>query len=210
MKKIYSAIFAFLFVLSVFQFAFAQIYETAPLHGNEKGFGIDLSMSGLGLGGFYRKAVSGFMHIGFSADFFIMKDDKEFSFYDPYVGYIKINNVNRLFLIPVNMELKKRFFANDIEDSFRPFGVAKIGVIFGMNFPDKEAARFYGANADNQYEISYNAVVGVGTDFGGKGKYFVSVRPQYRFVYFSNTIAGKKNHSSFEIKIEIGSRVIKE
>ncbi len=199
------------FLLTAFFTAYSQIYETLPKHGNEKGFGFDLSMSGFGIGGFYRHALSNFWYWGLSADFFIMRDEKEFTLYDPlYGGYIQLNNVNRLFFIPINFEIKKRFFANDIEDNFRPNGFIKAGVILGFNFPDKDAARFYGVNAKKEYQATFNFVTGVGVDFGGMDKYFVSVRPQFRFVYFPDPIANRKNHSAFEIKIEIGNRSIKK
>jgi len=208
MKKVILSLFLGFLFLS-FLPGYAQVYETLPKHGNERGFGFDLSMSGVGFGGFYRHALPNFWYWGISADFFVMRDEKEFTFYSYYYRrYVQLNNVNRLFFIPINFEIKKRFFANDIEDNFRPHGFVQAGVIFGMNFPNKDAARFYGLSAKSEYQYTFNFVAGFGVDIGGVEKYFFSVRPQYRFIYFPDPIANRKNHSSFEIKIEIGTRAI--
>jgi hypothetical protein len=69
-----------------------------------------------------------------------------------------------------------------------------------MNFPKVE-------ELDNESQFSYNFVLGMGIDMNNKGKYFITIRPQYRIIYFPHEIAQKKNHSNFEIKIEVGGRI---
>lgn len=182
--------------------SFGQVEEEAlPIHTDEMGINFSLAMSGLGFGGFYRKAFGSYTYIGANLNFFIMRDDKEYEYYDPYFGTsLKANNVNRLFFIPFNLELKKRLFANDIEDSFRPHFIIQGGIIYGMNYPRAEGLK-------NEHQFSYDFVLGVGADITNRDKYFVTIRPQYRFVYFAKEIAQKKNHSSFEIKLEFGGRL---
>ena len=50
-----------------------------------------------------------------------------------------------------------------------------------------------------------DAFVGV-IDFTTNENFYLTVRPQYRFIYFPKAIAGKTNHSNFEIRVELGKR----
>lgn len=181
--------------------------EAPPSHKNERGFSFSLSSSGLGIGGFYRLALPAYTHLGFDLEFFAVRDDKEFEFVDPFTGTaFKINDANRLFLIPAAVELKKRLFANSIEDNFRPHVMLQAGAIYGMNFPQDVLINGETIRPKNQFEFTFDVLVGFGVDFSTRANFFATVRPQYRFVYFANEIAGKTNHSVFEIKFEIGGQ----
>lgn len=182
-----------------------KILETAPVHKNERGFTVSLATSGIGLGGVYRFALPLYSHIGFSLEFFLMRDDNEFELYDPYFNrFVKVNDVNRLFLIPINLEFKKRLFVNTIENNFRPHILLQAGTVFGMNFPNEAFVDGNQIQPDNEYEFAPNFLVGFGVDFTTRETYFATLRVQHRFTYFSKSIAGKTNHSAFEIKFEIG------
>lgn len=182
-----------------------EIIETVPVHKNERGFTISLATSGIGLGGVYRFALPLYTHIGFTLEFFIVRDDNEFELYDPYFNqFIKVNDVNRMFSIPVSIELKKRLFVNSIENNFRPHLLLQAGGVFGMNFPNEAFVNGNVIKPDNEYEFAPDLVGGFGVDFTTKENYFATLRVQYRYAYFQNSIAGKKDHSSFEIKFEIG------
>ncbi|MEJ2536162.1 MAG: hypothetical protein P8048_03770 [Calditrichia bacterium] len=204
-------VFLVLFPLSIF----AQYDEMQPMHSNEYGAGFTIAMSGFGLGGFYRIALPNFYYIGAQLDFFMMRDEKEFTYYNPYTGYpIELNKFNRLFFIPFNLEFKKRFFQNSIDESFRPYLVALSGVTFGMNFPRDNNIEYSQLPPDeqariprsNEYRITYSFAIGVGVDFTTNENFYFSIRPQYRFNYFPKSIAGKENHSNFEIRLEMGKR----
>ena len=98
----------------------AQYEESVPLQGKEYGAGITLAMAGFGLGGFYRIPLPGYFHVGMNLDFYMMRDENEFTYYD-YWGYPRqINKFNRLFIIPLSIDLKKRFFYNSIEQTCHP------------------------------------------------------------------------------------------
>lgn len=185
--------------------------ESVPVHKNERSVTFSLATSGLGLGGSYRFKLPNFYHLGFNLEFFIARDDKEIRIFVPRFNQsYTLNDANRLFLIPANIELKKRLFANSIEDNFRPHIMLQVGGIFGMNFP-KEQIVGEGpigevVRPDNEYRFTYNVLFGFGADITTRKNFFTTIRPQYRLVFFSDDIAGKKNHSAFEIKIEIGGQ----
>ncbi len=184
--------------------------ESVPVHKNERSFTFSLATNGLGLGGSYRFKLPNYYHVGFNLEFFILRDDKEFEIFDPIIGPVKLNNINRFFMIPANIEIKKRLFTDDIEDNFRPHLMLQAGGVFGMNFP-KERQVIDGNQSrlikpDNEYKLTYNVVLGLGVDVTTRKDFFVTIRPQYRLTFFTDDIAGKKDHSAFEIKFEIGGQ----
>jgi hypothetical protein len=205
---------AILVILVFSSSSYSQYEDLPPQHLNEYAMGITLSMSGFGLGGIYRKAFPNYFHVGLGLDFYMINDENEFTYYN-YVGYpIKINDFNRLFLIPLSAELKRRLFYNDVEDSFRPYIVGLGGITFGLNFPrdnDIEFSTLPPAEQErlpreDEFRLSFNLGLGVGIDFTTNENFYLTVRPQYRFIYFPKAIAGKTNHSNFEIRVELGKR----
>jgi hypothetical protein len=190
-----------LIILNYAPYVYSQGDVDTTIHTDEVGLNFSLAMSGFGIGGFYRKALGSYTYLGANLSFYMMRDDKEYEYYDAYYAIpVKANDVNRLFFIPLNIEFKKRLFADDIEDSFRPHILVQGGIIYGMNFPKVKELK-------NESEFSYNFAFGFGIDMTNKEKYFITIRPQYRIIYFSHDIAQKKNHSNFEIKLEIGGRL---
>lgn len=181
--------------------------EVNPIHKNEYGAGITLAMAGFGIGGFYRIALLNYFYLGLSGDFYIMRDEREFTYYD-YYGPIQINDVNQLFILPVNVELKRRLFANDIENDFRPFVSASAGFTFGMNFPKRNAIITHPDIVEiptsNEYRFAFSFGIGAGVDISTRENLYFSIRPQYRYIFFPGSIAGQKNHSNFEIRLEVG------
>ncbi|MGH1365172.1 MAG: hypothetical protein ACRBF0_16550 [Calditrichia bacterium] len=184
-----------------------DINQPLAVHKNEGGFSISLASNGIGIGGFYRIAMPNFFYTGVNLEFFVLRDDKETDIafntaFGPQVA--KFNDINRFFTVPLNVELKKRIFTSSIENNFRPHLLGQTGVVFGMNFPNTVLVEGVEVRPDNQYEISYNLVGGIGVDFATRENYFATVRLQYRYVLFNQEIASKENHSAIEIKFEIG------
>lgn len=188
--------------------------EAEPSHKNERAFSFSLSTNGLALGGLYRFKLPNYTHLGINLEFFAIRDDNEIAIVDPFTGRpFKLNDANRMFMIPVNLELKKRLFTHSIEDDFRPHLMFQAGGAYGMNFP-KEVLIDTNSDGvlervqpDNQFQLTYNLLAGFGVDIKTRGNFFATIRPQYRYTFFPETIAGKKDHSTFEIKIEIGTQL---
>lgn len=215
--------FRFMYFVSLIMFMLilpfslgAQEYsDLPPKHGDEYGAGITLAMSGFGLGAFYRFSLPAYLHAGASLDFYMMRDENEFTYYDYWGIPRQLNKFNRLFLVPFSAEIKRRLFQDSIEDDFRPYLVALGGLTFGMNFPQENPQYIFlppeqqaRIPQKNEYRLSMNLGVGLGIDITTNESYFFSVRPQYRFIYFPQDIAGKSNHSTFEIRLEIGKRMV--
>lgn len=207
-----------LFTTLMITLFFSQVFsqedelESVPVHKRERAISFSLASNGFGLGGVYRWTLPHYMHAGVNLEFFIVRDDDELELIDPFTGIpFKINDANRLFLIPANIELKKRLFHNDIEDDFRPHLMVSAGAMFGMNFPKEQfvfddAGNRTRVQAENEFQFAWNLLFGFGVDFTTKKDVFATLRPQYRLTFFSEEIAGKKEHHAFEIKFEIGGQ----
>ena len=59
-----------------------------------------------------------------------------------------MNKINNVYIFDLQMTLKRRLFAEDLDDSFRPFISGGFGPVFGMNFPEDESLK-------DQYEWSF-------------------------------------------------------
>ena len=193
----------------------AQIFveeKNKPAPADQRGFAVILGMNGFGFGVAYRKALPGYFSIGGNAEFFIARGEREISVYDPYTnGYYTLNKPSQLFFLPVNLEIKKQLFTEVIEENFQPHIFLQGGAMIGMNFPDK---RYYEIRGEpvppREFKVTYNLVIGIGADIVSNQSVYLTIRPQYRYVYFPQTIAGQSNHSAFEIFLEFGKQLRKD
>lgn len=139
-------------------------------------------------------------HAGISLDAFFLRDSKQIEYSDPYYGgYYQMNKVNNVYIFDVQLAIKRRLFAEDLDDSFRPFISGGFGPVFGMNFPEDEQLK-------DEYEWSFGGFIGGGADITFDKRYFIGVRGQYRIIPFSRRLGESSNQSMFELRVEIGRR----
>ncbi|MCK4560649.1 MAG: outer membrane beta-barrel protein [Calditrichia bacterium] len=166
----------------------------------EAGFVFTMAETGSGFGAFMALPFGSIFHVGAIVDAYFLRDSKQFEYMDPYTGGIySINKVNDVYIFDLMLTLKRRFFAEDMHDSFRPFISGGFGPVFGMNFPEDESK-------NDQKEWSFGGFVGAGADVSVDRKFFISVRAQYKILPFSKPLGERINHSMFELRFEIGKR----
>lgn len=186
--------------------AFAQDDDYMLPEKRQRGFVFTMAESGSGLGGFYMWPLSSHFHFGATFDAFSLRDANEISFYDYYSGYpITINKQNNVYIFDLFFTVKKRFFAEDMDESFRPFLTAAAGPVFGMNFPEFSQTPT-GEKTSDEYRWTLGGYVGGGVDFTVSPNYFLGFRAQYRIMPFTKILGERENHSMFEVRIEIGQR----
>lgn len=200
----------FVYSLLIF-FAFSQfIYAQNEIQSDEDtqfrqakteaGFVFTMAETGSGFGAFFALPFGSIFHVGATADAYFIRDSKQFDYQNPYTGYVQsINDVNDVYIFDVMITLKRRLFADDIHDSFRPFITGGFGPVYGMNFPEVD-------ELPNQQEFSFGGFFGAGADISVDKKFFISVRAQYRILPFSRPLGETNNHSMFELRFEIGKR----
>ncbi|MCB0281261.1 MAG: hypothetical protein KDF60_01670 [Calditrichaeota bacterium] len=189
---------------------FSQLYDyleddPAPTIKKHRGLAYSLLETGSGLGVFYEIPFMNFMHWGAEFDAFMLRDKNEFGYTDYYGYYRTIGKENNVYLFDLMFTLKQRLFAEDFDDSFRPFITASIGPVFGMNFPefDRDAD---GQKLKDQYLWTLGGIIGMGLDADVDGKYYFGLRTQYRILPFSERLGERKNHSMIDVRLEIGQR----
>lgn len=167
---------------------------------NEAGFVFTMAELGSGFGAFYDFPFGGLFHLGASIDAYFIRDSKQVELADPYTGGVySINDFNDVYIFNAMITLKRRFFAEDMDDNVRPFLSGGFGPVFGMNFPELPGLR-------DQYAWTMGGFFGGGVDITIDAHYFVSTRAQYRVIPFSEPIGETSNHSMFELRFEIGRR----
>jgi hypothetical protein len=166
----------------------------------EAGAVFTMAETGSGVGAFLGLPFGSRFHAGVSLDAFFLRDSRQIEIADPiYGGYYELNKINNVYIFDFQVTLKRRLFAEDLDDSFRPFLSGGFGPIFGMNFPEDKSL-------PNQYEWSFGGFIGGGVDVTFEKRYFLGIRGQYRILPFSQRLGETKNHTMFELRFEIGRR----
>jgi len=180
--------------------------DPKPTITSHRGLAYSLLETGSGIGLFYEMPLEGFYHIGLGFDAFMLRDNNEFPYTDPFTGYTyNIGRENNVFLFDLMFTAKKRLFVDKVDDSFRPFITAAVGPVFGMNFPEFDR-NVEGEKLNDQYRWTAAAILGFGLDADVDGKYFFGFRTQYRIMPFGKQLGERKNHSMIDIRLEIGQR----
>jgi len=186
-----------LIILAIPLIAFGQFEEYLqedPEPSTERQWGGAFSVieSGSGFGLFYATPLKNFYHIGATLNVFLLRDSKQFEYY-----YYTFNKKNNVYLFDLMLTAKKRLFAHEIDDQFRPFVAVGAGPVYGMNFPEDKTLK-------DQYEWALSAAAATGVDVVVDGGYLFGLRLQYRFMKFPNRLGERTNHSMFDVRIEFG------
>ena len=192
-------------ILLMVSSSFSQ-FDEEDTNRPDNQFGLVFTMleTGSGLGGFIGWPLFGGFHFGFSLGAYFLRDSNQLDF-DYYGAPISINKQNNVYLFDAMMTLKKRLFADDLDESFRPFITGGIGPYFGMNFPEYDVTP-EGNPTFDQYEWTVGGFAGAGVDVNVNEKMFIGIRAQYRVIPFTNMIGERSNHSMFELRFEVGRR----
>jgi hypothetical protein len=198
--KIRILVFMLLSLCFFIQIVSAQDFDEEIYNEKKQGgFVFSMAETGSGLGGFFAWPLINHFHLGLTLDVFFIRDSRQLDFYDPFYGPITINKKNNVYLFDFLVTLKRRFFAQELDDSFRPFLSVAIGPYYGMNFPEEN-------EFPDEYRWALGGYVGSGVDISVDTKLFVSVRAQYRIIPFAKNLGERKNHSMFELRFEVGQR----
>lgn len=204
MKNIfqYALILIILFTVN----SYAQYDDENEYHTRYAGFAFTMAETGSGIGGLMAWPIMSNTHLGVSLGAYFLRDEDEFTYYSPYYYYPQtINKENNVYLFDFMVSVKRRFFASDLDESFRPFLVGGLGPYYGMNFPEYDVD-LEGNETKNEYAWALGGYFGAGADIDASGNYFLSIRFQYRVIPFVEVIGQRKNHSMFEIRFEVGNR----
>ena len=172
--------------------------DPEPTEQAQTGAAFSVIENGTGVGGFYEMPVGWFTNLGAELNFFFLRDSKQVDYIDPYYGYhMTIGRENNVYLFELMLTLKKRLFAREIDDNFRPFIAVGAGPVYGMNFPEKKSF-------PKQYRWTFNGAASAGVDIAMRGDYLFGISLQYRYMKFNGTLGETSDHSTMDIRIELG------
>lgn len=177
---------------------------------NGLGFNLVLNNFGFGLGGQYRRVLSPMSELTLDLQITGLRNVSEQTF-QSYFGQVIPNKFNRVLDFPLMLGVKRRIFANKIQDNFRIYLTAGGGPSLAFIYPyfkDYNGNKIrdegiYGLNPQSQYEPINDIFSGwkdghfkwgaggklaVGIDFGSKMKSITSVEFGYYFQYYQQGI----------------------
>lgn len=133
--------------------------ETPTLQeGYSSGLGVNIVMNnfGFGVGGEFRKVISPQTEAFLSLRITGLRDVSEQTFTDVFFGQEIIpNKFSRAFAFPALVGVRKRFFANAIQEDYRFFASISAGPVFSFTFP-----YFDDANNNGYREQGYETELG--------------------------------------------------
>lgn len=204
------ALCLFMIMIPVLSFAQFQQYvedDPEPTVMKHRGLAYSLLETGSGLGLFYELPAMDFFHFGLVFDAFMLRDNGQIEYYDPWTGYPRsYGKINNVFLFDLMFTAKKRLFERSLHDSFRPFVTASVGPVYGMNYREYDRNPFTGEKLNDQFGWTLGGIVGAGIDADVDGSYYFGFRFQYRFMPFQKMIGETKDHSMVDLRLEVGQR----
>jgi len=172
--------------------------DPEPKVFKQGGVAFSVVEQGTGIGVFYALPTRGFFHVGAEMDVFLLRDRNQIDLIDPWTGLpITINKENNAYMLDLLITLKKRLFAREIDDTLRPFVMIGTGPVYGINFPEDPKRK-------DEFVFGFSGYLASGVDIALESQYFLGLRLQYRFIKFSDSFAQRTNHSTFDIRLEIG------
>jgi len=180
--------------------------DPEPTIMNQWGVAFSVLEGGTGIGGFIETPLKSFaslplgdfVHIGVTADIFFIRDSKEFQYSDGYNVYV-FNRQNNVYMGDLLLTLRKRLFARQLHDSFQPFVMLSAGGIYGVNFPEDKTRPM-----EQAFAVTVAGAAGVNAVVDKV--YLFGIRLQYRYMKFDRTVGETKNHSTLDLRLELGRR----
>lgn len=181
---------------------YQSVSKTSPLI-DAWGLDILVSNNGFGLGGFYRhqytNEFSGTITLAISD----AKDDNEVEYVNYYGQTIVPGKINRFLLVPLDVGVQYRLFAEEILDNFRPYVSAAIGPT--LVFASPYNREFFNSLGYGQAHYTLGGFVGFGAFFGSDKESLSGINIRYYFVPFAKGIDSMVNlEGGIERKKEFG------
>jgi len=201
-------IFLLILTLSFSDKLFAQTLEYESEYDMPyMGLSFTMAETGSGLGLLMAWPIFNHTHLGANLGAYFLRDENELTYYDPYYYNtpITVNKENNVYLFDFTVSVKRRFFASDLDDSFRPFLTGGVGPYYGMNYPEYNTD-ILGNPTFDQFGWALGGFFGAGVDVDASTSFFMSIRAQYRIIPFAKKIGERKNHSMFELRFEFSNR----
>ncbi len=205
------------------------LQDHPPLLLNAWGIDILVSNDGFGLGTFYRREFNEDLYGFASLSISEAKDDREVELIDFFGNTFVPGKLNRFLVIPLTFGLQRRFFREEILDTFRPYINGGVGPSMIVSAPFTnitalpaggllfEQIEFFESLGKAQAHYTLGGFVGFGANFGGDKSNLFGINFRYYFNYLFgdglpslyDTATGKpaqnkKSFGGFFITLNVG------
>lgn len=157
--------------------------EQIGLLNNAAGVELFFSNSGFALGGFYQYNLDEITKLG--TRFFISgaRNTDEIEFYDYFTGNTFIpNKVNRLFLMPLTLNITRYLFGDVLHRSLKPFVTAGVGPAFILSTPYNR--EFFNAFNYAKWYTRFGGNIGIGAVISLETSSYLGVNLDYYYIPF--------------------------
>jgi len=157
-----------------------QLKYTKMEPRNNWGIGFSYSESGVGI------SSSLFTPIGKSTDLFFnllfsgVSDSRELERYDLFGNSIIPDKVNRIYMVPLSIGIKKELFKDDIEGDFSP--VLNFGISPTLILTNPYDKGFFNAIGYTKAKFGFGGFGGIGVSFKQSKSMSLSVNINYYFI----------------------------
>lgn len=184
--KIISAIVILFVLTAIPELAFSQSNTNTKIKYKEKeprniwGLGLSYAENGFG------PSVSIYAPLGYSTDvsfnltFSGVTDDREIERYDVFGNSVTYDKINRVFMMPLSIGIKKQLFKDDIEGDFIP--VLNLGISPTLIFTNPYNRNFFSALGYTDTHFGFGGYGGIGVNFKQSKSVSMSVNLNYCYI----------------------------
>lgn len=169
-----------LLIVTSFSFAQSNIKYTKHEPRNTWGIGLNYAENGFG------PSVSFYNHLGKTTDltfnlaFSGVSDTREIERYDIFGNSVIVNKVNRVFMMPLNIGIRKELFKDDIEGVFVP--LLNFGVSPTIVFTNPYDKSFFNAIGYTQTHFGFGGYAGFGVNFTQSESTSLNINVNYFYI----------------------------
>ena len=208
--------------LITFESPRSLIFDKARPLLNTSAVGLDLDFSyfGFGMGIFWQKNIAKDWDLISDFTFSNVKNSDEFEpYYSDINQFYTLGKINRVYMFPLTVGLKKFLFTDELSDSFRPYLSLGGGPTFILSTPYTEGSieggdkvSIFESFKDMSWFTRFGFYVGVGSEFQTSAILYTAINVRYYYIHYGgNGIASMandpmKSFQSIFINLSIGKR----
>lgn len=147
---------------------------------NNWGLGFSYAENGFGPSVTYYANIARTTDLTFNLTFSGVSDAREIERYDIFGNSITYNKVNRVFMMPLSIGLKKELFKDDLEGDFIP--VFNLGISPTLIFTNPYEKSFFEALGYTETHFGFGGYGGIGVNFKQSKSITMSVNLNYYYI----------------------------
>lgn len=117
--------------------------------------------------------------LNFNLSFSGVSDDREVTTYDPFGNPIIPGKINRVYMMPLGIGIRKEMFRDDIEGNFIP--IFNAGIAPTLVFTDPYDKNFFSAIGYARTHFAFGGYIGAGVSFSQSEK--ISMNFSFNYAY---------------------------